>query len=655
MPRVTTGSLLGLLSALLLTTSSLFVTGCGMGSSAAPDPVQLTVNGQVHGGQQPVVGAHIELYVAGNAGNGSASSSLLTTPVVSGSNGTFSITGDYSCPSSTAQVYLVATGGNPGLGSGGNNPALAMMAPLGACGNLSPTQFITINEVTTVAAAWALAPFTQGISHIGASSTNAMGLANAFLDAQLIADTAKGTTATLPSNLTTEPGKIYALADAIASCINSDGTTGCSPLFSAATPSGGNAPNNTWDAVINIVKNPGNNVAGVFSAIGPQPPFATTLTKAPNDWTLSLTVTGGGMVAGNGSTITDESPEAVAIDSQGNVWVGDNGGILSAFSPQGTALSATGFGSANAGEAYGLAIDPNDNVWLTLAEYGSHNGTKGSLEKFTGVSSGSGLGTSSIFTDNSLDYPYAIAADSNGNLFAANFFVLNGVTNMTSFNPTTNTWTAIPTSANIGFSVALAVDPAHGAWLAGSSGIDSVEHNDGSGNLVFETDCCGAVSSVALDSVGNIWLADAQNTSSAGGDNGAVTELASDGSTLHDFITTGGISHPSHIAIDAAQNVWISNLHSPESPDLPDGSPGPPPPPNQTISELSGSNSSSPGSAISPSAGYGLDAGIYLPYSLAVDPSGNVWVSNTGRASLVMFFGLAAPTKTPLIVKPQAP
>jgi len=645
MPRVTTGSFCGLFCVLLLSSSSLFLTGCGMGTAAAPDPVQLTVNGQVHGGQQPVAGAHIQLYVAGNAGNGSAASPLLNTTVNSGSDGNFSITGDYSCPSSTAQVYLVATQGNPGLGSSGNNPALAMMAPLGACGNLSPTQFITINEVTTVAAAWALAPFTQDISHIGSSSTNAAGLANAFLNAQHIADTSKGAVATLPANLTTEPGKIYALADAMASCINSDGTSGCSPLFTAATPSGGSAPTNTWDAVINIVKNPGNNVAGVFAAIGPQPPFATTLTKAPNDWTLSLTVTGGGMFASTTGNPPDESPETIGIDSQGNVWVGDHGGILSAFSPQGTPLSSTGFGSANAGEAYGLAVDPSDNVWLTLAEYGTHNGTKGSLEKFTGVSSGSGLGTASIFTDNSLDFPYAVAADSNGNLFAANYYVLGSATNMTSFNPTTNTWTAIPTSVQIGFSVAVAVDPAHGAWLAGGSGNDSVEHNDASGNLLFETGCCGAISAVALDSVGNVWLADTQNTSSTGGDGGAITELAPDGSTLHDFITTGGISHPSHIAIDAAQNVWITNFHSPSDSGLR----------YQTISELAGSNSSSPGTALSPSTGYGMDANLLLPYSLAIDPSGNIWVANTGSASLVMFFGMAAPTKTPLIVKPQAP
>ena len=643
MHRVTSGSSFGLLCAILLGSSCLFVTGCGMGTNAAPDPVALTVNGRVHGGQQAVVGAQIQLYVAGNAGNGSASSPLLNTTVTSGTNGSFSITGDYSCPSATAQVYLVATQGNPGLGSGGNNPALAMMAPLGACGNLSPTQFIWINEVTTVAAAWALAPFTKDISDIGASSTNTTGLANAFLNAQLIANTATGTVATLPSNLTTEPGKIYALADAVASCINSDGTTGCSPLFTAATPSGGSAPTNTWDAVVNIVKNPANNVGGVFTAIGPQPPFATTLTKAPNDWTLSLTVTGGGMAAaGSNNNPPDESPEALGIDSQGNVWVGDHSGIVSAFSPQGTPLSSTGFGSANAVEAYGLAIDASDNVWLTLAEYASHNGSKGSIEELSGVSSGSALGTPTIFTDNSLDYPYAVAIDSNGTLFMANYYVAGSATNLTSFNPATDTFSAIATPAHFGFSVALAADNAHGVWITSGSGDLSLLHTDASGNSVFSTDCCGTTDAVAVDSAGEAWVADTQNNSTNSG-SGAVTVFANDGTTVQGFLTGGGITNPSHIAIDAAQNVWISNLHT--------GIRGA----TESFSELAGSNSSSPGAAISPSTGYGLDGGLVSPYSLAVDPSGNIWVSNTGSQSLVMFYGMAAPTKTPMPVTPLAP
>jgi hypothetical protein len=618
-----------------------------VGTSAAPNPVQLTVNGRVHGGQQAVAGAQIQLYVAGSSGNGSAASPLLTTTVSSGQDGTFSITGDYSCPSATSQVYLVATQGNPGLGTGGNNPALAMMTALGDCGNLSSSQFIWINEVTTVAAAWALAPFTADIAHIGSSSTNyagdagtQSGLANAFLNAQLIADTSTGNVATLASNLTTEPDKIYALADAVAACINSNGSSspGCSALFTAATPNSGTAPTNTWDALMNIVKNPGNNVAGVFGAIGSTPPFATSLTQAPNDWTLSLTVNGGAV----------SSPESLAVDSQGNVWVADYNGGLSAFNPQGTPLNASGFGTSGIlGEDFGLAIDPSDDVWVTVEQNPSHNGTEGSVVRFLGVSSGSSLGTSTVFSNSTINFPYAVAADSNGNIFIANNTVVvgGGGTNALMLNPTTNTYTQLAGDGMVEGATAIIPDTADGVWI--TSGSDySVTHINSDGSLAAAVDCCGPASAVALDTSGEVWLANSIDASSDNdnADSGSVALLGSDGSIIQDFITGGGITNPSGIALDAAGNVWISNLHTTN-----------PSTKYETISELTGVATSSPGTAVSPSTGYGLDAKLLLPYGLAIDPSGNIWVSNKGGNDLVMFFGLATPTKTPKPVTPKAP
>lgn len=616
-----------------------------MGAGAGPEPVSLTVNGRVHGGQQPVVGAQIQLYVAGNAGNGSAASALLTKTVTSGADGGFSITGDYSCPSATSQVYLVATGGNPGLGTGGNNPALAMMTALGSCGKLTPTQFIWIDEVTTAAAAWALAPFTKDLTDIGASATNydgakgtdgkatQSGLLNAFLNAQLVADTSTGNVATLGSGLTTEPGKIYALADAVASCVNSDGTTGCQPLFTAATVSGGTAPKTTWDALMNIVKHPANNVGGVFAAIGPQPPFATTLTKAPNDWTLSLTVTGAGIA----------SPESLAFDSQGNVWVADYGGALTALTPQGAALPGSPFGTNLLYEDFGLAVDPSDDVWVTVEEYPVHSPTRGSLVRFSGVSSGATLGTSKTFSDATINYPYAVAADSDGKLFVANYSVISGSTNLVTVDPGTSTYKAIDLGANIGSSVALAADTAHGVWVTSESNA-SIAHVDATGKVTLTTDCCGPTDGVAVDSAGNAWVADYADSDAASDPGGAVTEFGADDSTKLEFITGGGITVPSHVAIDAAQNVWVTNLHTTSSATK-----------SESISEIGGIKSASPGTPLTPAAGYGLDAGLLVPYGLAVDPSGNVWVSNTGANSVVMFFGMAEPTKTPMTVAPVEP
>src|SRR3984957_13130725 len=126
------------------------------------------LRGMVHGGSQPISGATIQLYAAGTTGYGTGATALLSTPVTSDASGSFSITGDYTCPSSTSQLYLVAMGGNPGLAAGTNNAASVLMAALGPCSlhggqlTLDPNLFISINEVTTVASVFLLAPFLGG-------------------------------------------------------------------------------------------------------------------------------------------------------------------------------------------------------------------------------------------------------------------------------------------------------------------------------------------------------------------------------------------------------------------------------------------------------------------------------------------------------------
>ena len=160
----------------------LTLTGCGSSlvgpSVPAPLPA-VALNGLVHGGQQPVAGAAIQLYAANSAGGyGSNSSPLLTSPVSTSSSGTFSLAGLFTCPSAGSLVYLVATGGNPGLGS--NNPNLALTAALGPCGNINSSTFIQVNELTTIASVYALAPFMSSFSAVGTSSANVQGLANAF-------------------------------------------------------------------------------------------------------------------------------------------------------------------------------------------------------------------------------------------------------------------------------------------------------------------------------------------------------------------------------------------------------------------------------------------------------------------------------------------
>jgi hypothetical protein len=134
------------------------VSGCSHIPVADSAVGTLALSGRIQGGQQPVTSANIQLYAVGATGDGSAATAMLKTAVKSDSGGNFSITSDYTCGSSSQQVYLVVTGGNPGLSAGTNNAALAMMAGLGSCGSLSASTFILVDEVTTVGSIAALYP-----------------------------------------------------------------------------------------------------------------------------------------------------------------------------------------------------------------------------------------------------------------------------------------------------------------------------------------------------------------------------------------------------------------------------------------------------------------------------------------------------------------
>ena len=147
------------------------------------------VQGTVNGGQQPVAGAGIQLYTVGTAGDGSPATPLLNAATVTDVNGNFRITGDYVCTSAT-YVYLTATGGQPIPGT--SNPALALMTALGPCTNFLPTTFTTVNEVTTVAAVAALAPFMSSAAALGSSSADLTSLQAAFNTAYTFADPSTG-------------------------------------------------------------------------------------------------------------------------------------------------------------------------------------------------------------------------------------------------------------------------------------------------------------------------------------------------------------------------------------------------------------------------------------------------------------------------------
>ncbi len=270
--------------------------GCGstLGNISIAPTANPALTGHVHGGQQPVSGARVYLYAASTIANAGTAASLLAGSgfVTTDGNGTFSISGDYTCPAS-AYVYLLAVGGNPGLAGNINNSALVLAAAVGPCAALSPSSFITINEVTTVAAVYSLAAFANSETQVGAIDTTALG--NAFANIPNLIDPAAGTAlATTPTGSGIVPqAKIDSLANSIAPCVNSDGTGApCSVLMSAASvSSGGGTPVDTFQAALNIVHNPTANVSTIYNLATPVSPFQPALGSTPGDWTFSIQYT----------------------------------------------------------------------------------------------------------------------------------------------------------------------------------------------------------------------------------------------------------------------------------------------------------------------------------------------------------------------------
>ena len=385
------------------------MSGCGTGVAANDGkPATVTaaaLQGTVMGGQQPVGGVTLQLYQAATTGYGLAATPLGGTTQTN-ANGNFDLA-SYTC-SAGSQVYLVGTGGKPTAVL--TNTNLAMMAGLGTCGGTYLNGFINMNELTTVAAVWALSPFMKGPANIGSSATNGAGLAEAFVAINQVVTTANGTLPgpVLPVGATLPTIKINSLGDILEQCINSGGGVAgdgspCGNLFNLAPNAAGTVfPTDTITAMMNIAQSPGRNVPNLNKLRSANPVFEPSLdvNLPPNDWTIAITYTGGGL----------NVPTSIAADSAGSVWV-TNSGNSSVTKLDSTGAPISGVSGITAGgfsSPSAIAIDTSGNAWI--ANMG--NSTLTELNS-TGT-------TGTVFHGNGLSAPSSVAIDGTGNIWVAN-------------------------------------------------------------------------------------------------------------------------------------------------------------------------------------------------------------------------------------------
>jgi hypothetical protein len=627
--------------ALLLLSGCSAIPGVRSTSTQSSSVQGAAIQGKVHGGQQAIVGASVYLYAANNSGYGNASVSLLTSAtgnpadgngnyyVTTGSDGSFGITGDYTCPSTTSQLYLYATGGNPGSGA---NSAIGLLAALGTCqanSTLSSSLYVVINEVSTIATAYSIAGYATDPLQVSSPNTTLAqtGIANAFATVTNLETLATGTAlATTPAanggNGTVPQSEIDTLANILAECINSTGpaSTACATLFSNAK-NGNTAPADTATAAINIAHNPGTNITALYDIQTGHPSFLPQLGAVPNDFTIAISYTGGGL--------DDSCP--VVIDASDNVWVGnDAGGVdngsISKFSPTGAALSgSSGYTGGGLTVPTNMAIDGSGNVWATTSN-----------PRISELSS-SGIPISPAntgYTGGGLDGTVGIAIDASNNVWVSNF--LDNPGSISEFNSSGTPYSSSPiTGGGLDTPDDIAVDVSGNVWVINVHLSGSLSEFNSSGTPYSSSPFTGggmqSPAGIAVDASGNIWIPN--NTGLPG-----IAEFNSSGMAISpapNGYTGGGLLQSDDIAVDGSGNIWAISVL--------DGS---------GLSEFSSS-----GTPISSSYGYAYGSPVLnKPCDFAIDGSGNVWVTNYGALNIVTeFVGLAAPVVTPIVANLLSP
>jgi hypothetical protein len=423
--------------------------GCGS-NTPIPDTIQdsqsplPTLRGRVLGGHAPLIGAHVYLLQTGSGALGASATSLLgsgttTSPggyplqtnvsdphipagwryVVTDSNGEFNLSNAYKC-GVNLPVYIYAYGGAPTTAAAPEpaNPAVVNLATLGVCpfsGTfLGAVSYIYLNEVSTVATAYAFQGFTSSANndavHIGYSGTvsaseGLQGIQNAAVNTAQLFDIA-GSVANQDANFktygatgpntglgTVPQAVVDTVANILAACVDSGNAasspqTACTSLFATATSDGtasGTKPTDTATAAINIARHPAGGVGtvGYVSTLVGIPtgvvPFSPSLSSPPSDLSVAINYPS--------STAHPQfnGVYGLAVDGYGYFWftnwttvpsvtaspVTPGSGYFVEASPVGIIQTTSGLYGNALGD---VAIDSNENAWA-----GTVDVTQGSI------------------------------------------------------------------------------------------------------------------------------------------------------------------------------------------------------------------------------------------------------------------------------------
>lgn len=604
------------------------------GPAVAQSDEQL--RGRVLTSAVPLPGYEISLFAT------SADGPALLGRATSGPAGEFAI--GYAPQPASSVIYAVAE--KPGS-------PVVLSGVLGV--GDSPSD-VVLDEKTTVAAAYALAQFTED----GRVAGPAPGLQNAARMAHNLVDPVTGDIApvlgTSPNGPDTETLSTFgSLADMVANCIALHQV--CDQLVRLAGTPGGAPASDTWQALVNTARHPWQNVVELFavSKAGPSP-IVPDRVLPPSAWTLALRFVGDG--------VSMDGPGNMTVDRDGNIWVTNNyeyapgtdtpvcgAENLIRLTPTGEFYPGSPYtGGGLSGAGFGIDIDRDGNVWVANFGFAApapgcpddrqppHN----SLSVFT--ADGQPISPDTGFTQGGIDWPQGLISHSSGDIWTANCGN-DSVTIYPGGNPA-----AARNLTDLGVTKPFALaEGTDGRVFVTGNGSDTVAVLDASGAPIAPAIGGAGLEKplgVAVDSAGTAWVANSRVIGIPCPDpaltptlEGSLTMI--DGNLTPFPITGGGLRVPWGVVVDGNDNIWVANFAG------------------RAVSQFCGSRAvacrpgTTTGAPISPDVtGYGFD-GLVRNTGITIDQAGNVWLANNwkeipvqtnpGGYEMVAFVGAAAP------------
>ena len=378
------------------------------------------------------------------------------------------------------------------------------------------------------------------------------------------------------------------------------------------------------------------------------------------------------LVAGNGTpgfsgdggpptTAQLNGPSGVAVDSAGNLYIGDTGNSRIREVSNGVITTVAGSGpcsrifppvSCNSGQLLapmGVAVDSAGNLYIAESGESADTGNSRILQVSNGVITTvagggfSGLGDNGPATSATLYLPYGVAVDPAGNLYIAEYYrclirkVSNGVITTVAGGGPSYLGDNVPAaSVHLYAPPGVAVDAAGNLYIAdtGNQIVRKVSGGvittvAGSGASIyggFSGDNGPATSAqlsnpagVAVDAAGNLYIADSSNDRIRKVANGVITTVVGTGTPGfagdNGPATSAELSAPNGVAVDSAGNLYIADYYNNRIRKVSNG----------VITTVAG------GGASFGDNGPATSAQLYEPWGVAVDSAGNLYIADSGN------------------------